>query len=178
MTRMVINMPKNVKKSLIFTFNVVIFFFIALLQHSTFINVHFLNIGATLIIPLLVAFSLWHSPLASALAGMLSGFILDSSAHGSFCFNAIALLIIGTFVSVASSTLFNKNLPSAMVISLICSASYYVVKWAIYHTFSEGINNSLTFLLQISLPSAILTAAFIFPFYFLYKYVEKIKAKI
>lgn len=172
------NMPKNIKKALLTAFNVILFFLISLLHYSDFLDIKIFGVGITLLIPLLVAFSLWHSPLASAMAGVLSGMIMDSSAQGSYCFNAIVLLIIGTFVSVASSTLFNKNLPSAIVISLICAVIYYTLQWAIFHTFSEGINHSLAFLLQISLPSAVLTALFIFPFYFLYKYIEKLKLKI
>lgn len=168
-------MTKNVKKALLFTFDVILFFIISLLHYSNFLNFKISGVGATLLIPLLVAFSMNHSPLTSALAGMFSGIIMDSSAHGTYCLNAILLLLIGTFVSVSSSTLFNKNLPSAIVISFICSVIYYLLQWAILHTFSEGITNSLSFLLEISLPSSILTALFIFPFYYLYKYIDKIK---
>lgn len=168
-------MTKNVKKALLLAFDVMLFFVVALLHYSDFLNFKLFGAGTTILIPLLVAFSMNHSPLASAMAGMLSGIIMDSSAHGTYCFNAILLLLIGTFVSVSSSTLFNKNLPSAVVISLICSTVYYLLQWAIFHTFSEGIANGLSFLLEISLPSSVLTALFIFPFYFLYKYIQKIK---
>ena len=168
-------MPKNIKKALLFAFNVMIFFIASLLHYSDFLNFKLLGAGTTILIPLLVAFSMNHSPLTSALAGMLSGIIMDSSASGTYCFNAIILLLLGTFISVSSNTLFNKNLPSAIVISLICSVIYYSMQWAIFHSFSEGATNGLSFLLEISLPSAILTALFIFPFYFLYKYIEKIK---
>lgn len=173
--RLVNNMPKNFKKALLFAFNVMLFFLIALLHYSDFLSFRISGVGVTLLIPLLVAFSMNHPPITSALAGMLSGIVMDSSAHGAYCFNAIILLLLGTFISVSSSTLFNKNLPSAVVISLICSVIYYLAHWVIFHTFSEGITNGVSFLLEISLPSAILTALFIFPFYFLYKYVEKIK---
>lgn len=154
------------------------FFVISLLHYSDFLDFKIANVGTTLVIPLLVAFSLWHSPFTCAIAGMFCGIIMDSSANNSYCFNAIVLLLIGTFVSVSSNTLFNKNLPSATVISLICSTIYYLLQWAIFHTFTEGIKNGLAFLLQISLPSAVLTALFIFPFYFLYKYIDKLKNKI
>ncbi len=175
MTKLVNSMTKNVKKALLFAFDVMLFFIISLLHYSDFLDFKIFGAGTTLLIPLLVAFSMNHSPLTAAMAGMLSGFIMDSSAHGTYCFNAILLLLIGTFVSVSSSTLFNKNLPSAVVISLICSVMYYLLQWAIFHTFSEGVTNGLSFLLEISLPSAVLTALFIFPFYFLYKYINRIK---
>lgn len=172
---MVNNMPKKLKKALLFAFNVMLFFITASIHYSDFLNFRILGAGTTLVIPLLVAFSMNHSPITSAVTGMLAGIVMDSSAQGSYCFNAILLLLIGTFVSVSSSTLFNKNLPSAIVISLICSIIYYLLKWVFFHTFSEGISNGVSFLLEISLPSAIITALFIFPFYFLYKYINKIK---
>ena len=71
-------MPKNLKKVLIAAFNVIIFFLISLLHYSDFLDIKIFGVGTTLLIPLLVAFSLWHSPLASAIAGVLSGMIMDS----------------------------------------------------------------------------------------------------
>ena len=168
-------MSKNTKKALIFTFNALIIFLVSSLHYSDFLDLKIRSADATLIIPLLVAFSLWYSPLTSAVAGMTAGIIMDSSAHGSYCFNAIILLIIGALVSVSSSTLFNKNLPSAIVISFICSAIYHFMQWAIFHTYSEGVTNGFTFFLEITVPSIVLTTLFIFPFYFLYKYINKIK---
>ena len=167
-------MPKNLKKCLIFAFNVMIFFTFAILHYSSFLNLKPFSVNVNLIIPLLTAFSIYHSPVASALTGMLSGIVMDSSAAGAYCFNAIILLIIGTFVSVSSNTLFNKNIPSAAVISLLSSFFYFVMHWASFHIFSEGVSQSLTFLLKHSLPSAIITALFIFPFYFLYRYIKKL----
>ncbi len=167
-------MPKGLKKSFIFAFNVIIFFTFSMLPHSSFINIKLFDISVSFIIPLLVAFALHHSPIAAAIAGVLSGIIMDSAAAGSYCFNAIILLIIGTFVAVSSNTLFNKNIPSAAVISLLSTSFYYVAQWIFFHAFHDGINQSLTFLLRHSLPSAILSAIFIFPFYFLYTYVKKL----
>ncbi len=167
-------MPKNFKKSLIFTFNVIIFFTFSMLHYSAFINTKLFDTTTTLIIPLLVAFAIYHSPIAAAMAGVLSGIVMDSSAAGSYCFNAIVLLIIGTFVAVSSNTLFNKNIPSAAVLSLLSALFYFVSQWIFFHAFQDGINQSLTFLLRHSLPSAILSAVFIFPFYFLYSYIKKL----
>ena len=130
-------MTKNVKKALLFAFDVMLFFVVSLLHYSDFLNFKIFGAGTTILIPLLVAFSMNHSPLTSAMAGMLSGIIMDSSAHGTYCFNAILLLLIGTFVSVSSSTLFNKNLPSAVVISLICSVIYYLLQWAPFPKVSQ-----------------------------------------
>ena len=167
-------MPKNLKKSFIFIFNVIIFFVFSMLPHSSFINIKLFDISISFIIPLLVAFALSHSPIAAAMAGVLSGIIMDSTAADSYCFNAIVLLIIGTFVAVSSNTLFNKNIPSAAVMSLLSALFYFVAQWIFFHAFHDGINQSLTFLLRHSLPSAILSAVFIFPFYFLYSYIKKL----
>ncbi len=168
------DMPKNLKKALIFAFNVMLFFIISLLNNSAVISFKIFEISFVLIIPLLVAFSLNYSPVTCAVAGALSGIIIDSAAANVYCFNAIVLLIIGAFVSVASNILFNKNIPSVIVISLLCSVFYFILHWAFFHTVTEGIGDSLSFLLNHSLPSAIISTLFVFPFYFLYKYIKKL----
>ncbi len=167
-------MSKNFKKALITLFNIIVFYIFSSFHYSLAFSFKLFNVSATLVIPLLVAFSIYHSPIASAMAGMLSGFIMDAFASDSICFNAIVLLIIGTFVSVTSSTLFNKNIPSAAVISLLSSVFYFLTHWAFFHTLREGITQALSFLLTHSLPSAVLSAVFIFPFYFLYRRIYNI----
>ncbi len=168
------NMPKNIKKALIFAFNVMTFFVISLLHNSAIMSFKIFEVSFVLIIPLIVAFSLNYSPLTCAIAGALSGIIIDSAAANVYCFNAIVLLIIGAGVAVTSNTLFNKNIPSVLVISLLCSMLYFILHWAFFHTFTEGVSASLSFLLYHSLPSAVISTLFVFPFYYLYKYVKKL----
>lgn len=168
---------RSKKHTLIFTLNILIFFIIILLRYTNSSPLRFFDATPLLILPLLTAFSLFHSPISCAITGLFAGIFMDAVASGSYCFNAIMLLCIGTFVSVASNNLFNKNVPSSVVLSLITSGIYFIFQWIVFHARIENINDSLIYLLNYALPSAVVSAVFIFPFYFLYKYFHKITSK-
>lgn len=162
------------KHPLIFTFNVLIFYTIILWRYTNLSHLKIFGVTPLLILPLLTAFSLFHSPISSALTGLFTGIFMDAVASGSYCFNAIILLCIGTFVSLASNNLFNKNIPASIVLSLITSAIYFIFQWIFFHARFENMKDSLIFLLNYALPSVFVSAVFIIPFYFLYNYFNKI----
>lgn len=164
----------NKKHPFIFTFNVLIFFILILLHYTDKIAINISGASPVLILPLLTAFSMFHSPVASALAGMFAGIFMDACTIGSYCFNAIILLCLGAAVSLASNNLFNKNIGSATVLSLITCGIYHISQWLIFQTFGKVFTESVMYLLKYAAPSAVLGAIFIFPFYFLYKYLNKL----
>ena len=162
------------KHPFIFTFNVILFFVLILLHYTDKVAINFGGISPLLILPLLTAFSIFHSPLCCAITGMLSGLFMDSCTIGSYCFNAIILLCLGVAISIASNNLFNKNIFSAIVLALITGFTYHICQWLIFQSIGKPIVDSFTYLLKYAMPSALLGAAFIFPFYYLYKYFNKI----
>ena len=164
----------NKKHPFIFTFNVLLFFVLIILQYTDKTIISISGVSPVLLLPLLTAFSIFHSPLASALVGLLAGIFMDSCAIGSYCFNAIVLFLLGAAVSLAASNLFNKNIGSAAVLSLLCCGVYHISQWAVFQTFGKQFSDCLLYLLKFALPSALFSALFIFPFYFLYKYFNKI----
>lgn len=165
----------NIKKHpVIFTLNILIFFFAVLFFYIDAFSISIKGISPLLILPILTAFSLFHSPIVCAIAGLFCGIFMDACMVGSFCFNAITLLCIGVFVSVASSNLFNKNIQSATVLSLITSGVYFIFQWIFFHTNNVSLTDNLGYLLKYAFPSAIFTAVFIFPFYYLYKHFHKL----
>ncbi len=165
----------NIKKHpVIFTLNILIFFFSILFFYTDSLSISIKGVSPLLILPILTAFSLFHSPVICAMAGLICGVFMDACMVGSFCFNAIALLCIGVFVSVTSNNLFNKNIQSATVLSLITSGSYFILLWIFFHTDNVSLTDNLGYLLKYAFPSAIFTAVFIFPFYYLYKHFHKL----
>lgn len=165
----------NIKKHpVIFSLNLLIFFFATLFHYTDTFSISIKGIAPLLILPILTAFSLFHSPLTCAIAGVLSGIFMDACMVGSFCFNAITLLCIGVFVSVTSSNLFNKNIQSATVLSLITSAVYFILQWIFFHTDNVNLTDNMIYLLKYAFPSIIFTAVFIYPFYYLYKHFHKL----
>ena len=173
--RVVNNMNKK-KHPFIFTFNVLIFFILILLHYTDKIGININGVSPILVLPLLTAFSIFHSPLTSAITGMLAGVVMDTCAIGSQCFNAIILLCLGAGISVTSNILFNKNVLSATVLSLITAFIYHISQWLVFQSFGKSVANSITYLLKYAMPSALIAAAFIFPFYYLYKYFNKISS--
>ena len=165
----------NIKKHpVIFTLNILIFFFSILFFYTDSLSISVRGVSPLLILPIMTAFSLFHSPVICAMAGLICGVFMDACMVGSFCFNAIALLCIGVLVSVTSNNLFNKNIQSATVLSLITSGSYFILLWIFFHTDNVSLPDNLGYLLKYAFPSAIFTAVFIFPFYYLYKHFHKL----
>lgn len=161
----------------IFILNLLIFSVVLILHSTNIIDISIKNATPIILLPLLTAFSVFHSVTASAAAGFISGAFMDSVSTGSYCFNTVILMLIGTFVSLFADTLFNKNIFAAAVLSLITSAVYYLSLWGIFHAIGETVQNSIGYLLGYALPSAAYTAVFIFPFFLLYKYFNRLKTQ-
>ncbi len=162
------------KHPVVSTLKILIFFFAVLLYYSSSLNLTVKGITPLLILPIITAFSLFHSPLVCAFSGLLCGIFMDACAVGSYCFNAIVLMVIGVCVSVASNNLFNKNIQSATVLSLITGTLYFCLLWAFFHTDNVTMKDSFIYLLNYAFPSMLFSAVFILPFYYLYKYFNKI----
>ena len=162
---------------IILMLNILIFFFTLLFSNTNILTFSIKTASPLLILPLLTAFAIYHSPLSSALTGLVCGIFMDTVAADSYCFNAILLLVIGGFASFAANNLFNKNIQSAVVLSLINCVFYFVLLWLFFHTNNVSITDSAIYLLRYSLPSAVLSAIFILPLYYVYKHFNKITSE-
>lgn len=159
----------------IFTVNILLFFGVILFSGNDIIDISIKNATPLLLLPMLTAFSIFNSVTACALTGFITGALLDSVSSGTYCFNTIILMVLSVSVSLAANNLFNKNIRAAAALSLMTSFIYYIVYWLVFMAFGVEIQNSLIYLLEYGLPSAVYSAVFIFPFYFLYRHFAKIK---
>ncbi|MBE6786994.1 MAG: hypothetical protein E7537_01445 [Ruminococcaceae bacterium] len=166
----------NIKKHpVIFTLNILIFFLAILFFYTDSFSISIKGTSVLLVLPILTAYSVFHSPLRSGVTGLICGVFMDACMVGSVCFNAIILFCIGVLVSVISNNLFNKNIQSATVLSLITSSIYFVFLWLVFHTANVSLSDNFMYLFNYAFPSAIFTAVFIFPFYYLYKHFNKLQ---
>lgn len=165
----------KLKHPFITIINVLIFFVSMLFYYTGVLPLTIKCITPLLILPILTAFSIFNTPVVSAVAGLFCGVFMDANALDSYCFNAIVLVIIGAFVTVSSNNLFNKNIFAAMVLSLITAVFYFTLQWVVFETNNITIKDSLIYLLKYALPSAVYSAVFIIPFYYLYRYFERRK---
>lgn len=150
-------------------------FFTVLIFHSVgTVDISIKNAVPLVIIPLLTAFSMYNSVTVSTVVGLLVGIFMDGTASGTLCFNAIFFVLAAAFVSVLSENLFNRNIRSALLLSFLVSLSYYLLRWVFFCVIGASAHDNLTYLLRYAFPSIVYTNIFIFPFYFLFKYFNKL----
>ena len=150
-------------------------FFLAFIIHYTdIIDIGIKNAEPLIILPLLTAFSMFSGPAVSAAVGLVIGIFMDSSASGAVCFNAAVLMLSAAMVSVFAERLFNRNIRSAVLLCVLVSLVYFLLRWAVFYAFGSGARDNLTYLLSYAFPSVLYTDIFIFPFYFLYKYFYRL----
>lgn len=166
-------MPKKNRGLLIFA-NTLILFFTILFTVSGVIDISIKNATPLALISLVSAFSIFNSVGKCAAVGFITGACLDSVQVGSYCFNTIIFMVLAVVVFLISNNLFNKNIQSAVALSLIMSVLYFGLKWVFFFAFGSSLQDSMTYLLSYALPSAVYSAAFIFPFYYLYRFFDKL----
>lgn len=156
--------------------NIFIFFFVIVFQISGAVDISIKTATPQILLPLLTAYAVFYPLPSCAVAGIVAGACLDGIVNGAYCFNTIVLFLISAAVCLAANNLFNKNIQSAVALSLITAAIYYLLQWQFFYAWGVPVGDSLGYLLSYALPSALYTAVFIFPFYFIFKFFEKFKA--
>ena len=131
------------KKRILFGFFSFLLFFFSFIAHYTdSIDLSIKNAQPFILLPLITAFSMFTTPGTAAVSGLALGICMDGCAGGTVCFNAIAIMLAATFVSVAANNLFNRNIKSAILLSVIISLFYYILRWLIFYAFSSGSHGS------------------------------------
>ncbi len=151
-----------------------LFFFAYIIHYTDIIDISIKHATPLIILPLLTAFSMFNKPGTSAAAGLLVGICMDSGAAGALCFNAAVLMLAAVLISVSAGNLFNRNIRSAILLCVLTSLVYFLLRWIIFYAFRTGAQDNLTYLLSYAFPSILYTDVFIFPFYFIFKYFYKL----
>lgn len=159
----------------IFTLNVLIFTFVLLFDTSGFVDLSIDTATPMISLALLTAFAIFASVTRSAVVGFIVGAVWDSMTSGSYCFNTVAFFLLGAFISLAANNLFNKNIRASIAMAVIVAVIYFTARWLCFMAFGVGIENSLIYLLSYGLPSALYSAVFIFPCFYLYRYFNKLR---
>lgn len=160
----------------IFIINILLFFVVIILGDSGTIDLSIKNATPFFILPLLSAFAMFNSFEVSVVAGLLSGTLIDGISMGTYCFNAIVLVLLAAFINLSSNSLFNKNLKASVAVSLIVCFTYFIIYWLRFMVFGVTIKNSLLYLLEYGMTSALYSAIFVIPFYFIYRHFDRIKS--
>lgn len=155
--------------------NILLFSVLFLLHYSGIFTLQIFHANPIVLIPCLVAFSMFSEEWVAAFTGMIVGIFMDSVASGSYGFNTILFMLLGVATSFTVHYLFNSNIRSAIMLSLCASLIYFLTRWLVFHTIGDSISNSIFYLLRFGLPSVIYTNLFIVPLFYLQRKFYKIK---
>lgn len=155
-------------------FNVFIFFMVTIIYCSGAAPLKIGNAVPFTVLPLLVGYSMFSTPGKSAVAGLLCGICVDSVASKVFSFNAIILMLIAAFVCLFANNFFNKNIKSALVISILASVIYFGLNWALFY-ITQDVMDTMAYFMRYALPSAVYTSVLVIPVFYLYRYFDKVK---
>ena len=147
--------------------NTLFFILLIAFQYNGVFSIKILSANPMLPLALLVACCMFSSELTAAFTGLLVGIFTDSAASTPQGFHAAVFMLIAVAVSLIAKHLFNNNIFASFALCLLCSIFYYVLRWIFCLAFSLSFTENLTYLMRTAFPSALYTAIFIIPFYYL-----------
>lgn len=159
-------MNKNKKRFASVYINLLLIIFLFLFRTSGLITFKIGQISPIVVLPLIVAISMFFGEWSGAAYGFIAGLLMDSTSLGSSLFNSICMMLIGLFCGIVANFYLNKNIKSALALSGAASFSYYLAKFLLLYVLAgNGVDGQL--FARYLLPGVLYTSVFIVPFYFL-----------
>ncbi len=121
-----------------------------------------------ILLPLAISIAIFYSENVALVTGLLTGIFMDSVSAESSVYCTLFMVIGCAVCSVLSKRFFNRNLKAALCLSAGMSFLFFTLKYIIFFVFG-GILVTFEYFIWYLIPSAIYTAAWILPFYFLNK---------
>ncbi len=165
-------MTDRKKVFLIFLINTLLFS-VLILFHYAGNGIKIMNANPMSALALLVCIIMFSGELSGVITGIAVGVILDSVTSTPIGFNTITLAIISFIAVLISHFLFNRNIKSALVLCLICSALYFSARWIAGFAFAGDVRGSFGYLLRYALSSTVYTTVFAVPFFYIEKKLFK-----
>ena len=134
------------------------------IQSSTGLLPEIFSVRPNAALTLLVCFAMFGGEWAGMISGLCLGIATDVISAAPDGFNALFMMITGLVCALLSTYLFNRRLPAAMVLCGICCAVYYVAYWAV-RVLPAGYDGAWLYLARYSLPAALYSWLFVFPFW-------------
>ena len=155
---------------------VALFFLFYLITYTHLFPLRIGNATPAPLVSLTVCVAFFFDEWKGFIAGVITGIAMDAVASETLCFNTFIMLIIGLVCGLLVTHYLNRNIYTIGVLSVGSSLLYFGARWLILqsHSSASAAANSLLF---YALPSAVYSALFIIPFYFLGLLINKIGNK-
>ncbi len=115
---------------------------------------------------LMILFAMFGGEWAGIISGLLLGIATDVISPLPDGFNALFMMLAGLVAALLSIYLFNRRLPAAMVLAGSAVTVYYLAVWLV-GVLPQGYDGVLDYLWRFSLPQAVYSFLFVFPFWWL-----------
>lgn len=161
-------MKSSKKRFTIIYVNLFLILFLYILRASGLLLLQIGNISPIILLPLVISIAMFFGELSGAVSGFVVGLLMDTTSVGSSVFGCLSIMIIGLLCGIAAKFYLNKNIKSALALSVVSSFIYYLVKFLCLGLFSgKGVDGQ--YFANFLLPAVFYTSVFIIPFYFLQK---------
>lgn len=121
-----------------------------------------------ILLPLVVSVSMFFTDNAAILLGLFTGILMDSFSSDSSCFNTLFFVLLAAVCNLLCNHFLNRNIKSAVYLSVLISFIYFFIKYLVFFVF-KGVSVNYDYFMLYLIPSAVYTAIFVIPFYFLEK---------
>ncbi len=148
--------------------NAIIIFAVFLLRFSGIATLQIGEAVPIILIPIVISVSMFYGENAGLISALFAGLLMDSVASDTSCFNTLFFVLGATVCGVMANRFLNRNLKAAICLSIGLSFIYYFLKYLIFFVFN-GISVNYDYFVLNLIPSAVYTALWIIPFYFLQK---------
>ncbi len=153
---------------------VVLFALIFLINYTELLPLRIANASPMLLVPAVVTVGFYYGEWRGFWGGLIVGIFADAVSAQAAGFNTFLLMAIGFVAGLLVTHVLNRNFFSAGVLSLCACLIYFGAKWLIEYLFI-GSSDTANYLLFYAAPSAVYSALFIIPFYYLGILISKIK---
>lgn len=141
-----------------------------ILQRLDFFTLQIGRAVPILLVPAVIVIACFLREWTGFITGLCCGIALDTVTNGSYCFNTIALMLLGTAAGLIFRLFLNRNIKAIIIVGLLGSLIFFIFKWLFLDLFS-GDASAVQILLRYHLPSAIYSAVFVIPFFYYVKWL-------
>ena len=147
-------------------------FFLLIFQKTPGLSLTLGTATPMLLVPFVVVISCFLREWTGVFFGLFCGIGMDVFLAGSRCFNTIAMILVGTLAGLLYHYIFNRNIKSVIIGSIIFSFGFCFARW-LYLCVFTGDSSAFLMLIRYEIPSALYTAIFIIPFYYFIRWLTK-----
>ncbi len=120
----------------------------------------------------MLLFAMFGGEWAGILGGLALGIATDVISTAPDGFNSLFMMIAGLVAALLSIYLFNRRLTATMVLCGCGVAIYYIALWLVT-VVPQGYSGTFAYLVRFSLPQAVYSFLFVFPFWWLEDFLSR-----